>query len=157
MLFRSFQQNIENVIKFINATESNLPLSIMIIKNLQKIIKQNKSPLCEQISNFIDNNYESNKFILIILQILGVDIDHYFIGAPIIIKKNEQKSILLGYSNESEIAEILNELTDSIHNINKKEMEFNYDTGKYIFYVLNESINAQNMTHFNFLIYLIYK
>ena len=32
-------------------------------------------------------------------------------------------------------------------------MEFNYDTGKYIFYVLNESINAQNMTHFNFLIY----
>ena len=145
-----FQQNIENVIKFINATESNLPLSIMIIKHFQKIIKQNKSI---QISNFIDKNYESNKFILIILQILGVDIDHYFIGAPIIIKKNEQKSIILGYSNESEIVEVLNELNDSVHSNNRKEMSFNYDTGKYIFYIRNESINPQNMTQFNFTIY----
>ena len=94
------QQNIDNSINYINCTENNLSLSFLIIKILQNKLTKNENPkISEEIIKFIDLNYSNKKYIAIILQILGVELDYEYIGDEVEIIQNKEKGIILGYFN----------------------------------------------------------
>ena len=94
------QQNIENSINYLIGTENNFALSFIIIKTLQKKLRKNdESKIWKEIYEFITLNYMSKKYISVILQILGVELDYIYIGANFKFIQKEVKGIIIGYNN----------------------------------------------------------
>ena len=122
------QQNIDNLIKYINGTENNMALSLIIIKIIQnKIIKNDNSIIYNEIMKFIELNYSNPKFLSLILQILGVDLNYLHIGSYIELEK-EKKGIILGFNN--------NLKKNDSYNFN----DINYSKGEYIYYINENNI-----------------
>ena len=127
------QQNIENSIKYINGTENNFNLSLVIIKILQnKLQKNDNSKNWKEIYNFIEMNYMNKKYISVILQLLGIDFDCEYMGANIKCRQKEEKLIIIGYNNsdyDKEKQEIFN------------YKEINYTKGLNLCYINSEDIS----------------
>ena len=130
------QQNIDNIIKYINGTENNMALSLIIIKIIQnKLVKNDNSFIYNQIMKFIELNYGTSKFLSIILQIIGVDINYIHINSYIEIGK-EKKGIILGFTKNND------ESVDNYRHIN-------YNQGDYIYYLSEDNIYRDFLTNLN--------
>ena len=130
------QQKIDNIIKFINGTENNMALSLIIIKMIQnKLLKKDNSSISKNIIKFIETNYLNPKYLTIILQILGVDLNYQYISSFIELEKNK-KGIILCFSN----IPIKNEPFTNFSNIN-------YSKGEYIYYINEDNIFKNFLTN----------
>jgi len=132
------QQNIDNIIGFINGTESNMDLSFIIIKILQnKLLKNDNSLIYNQIFKFIESNFANSKFLSIILQILGVELEFLHIGSYIDLKDNK-KGIILGFNNNNNNEEAINKFKD-----------INYSKGEYVYYIPEDSLYKDYFVKFD--------
>ena len=126
-----FQQNIDNIVKYINGTENNIAISLIIIKMIQnKLLKKDNSPISQDFMKFIENNVFEPKFLSVILQILGVDIYYKHIGSYIEVEK-DKKGIILAFSN----------------NILINEDSSNYCKGDYIYFIREDNIYRYFLTN----------
>ena len=130
------QQNIDNIVKYINGTENNISLSLIIIKMIQnKLLKRDNSPISQDLVKFIESNVFEPKFLSVILQILGVDICYHHIGSYIELEK-DKKGIILGYSN----IPMKNEAFTNYSNLS-------YCKGDYIYYIKEDNIYRYFLTN----------
>lgn len=133
-----FQQNIDNIINFINGTESNMDLSFIIIKILQrKLMKNDGSIIYNQIFKFIESNFSNPKLLSIILQILGIELEFIHIGSYIDLKDNK-KGIILGFNNNNNSEETINKFND-----------INYSKGEFVYYIPEDSIYKDFLVKFD--------
>ena len=131
------QQNIDNITVFINGTESNMDLSFIIIKILQnKLVKNDNSLIYNQIFKFIESNFANSKFLSLILQILGVELEFLHIGSYIDLKDNK-KGIILGFNNNNS-----EEATNKFKDIN-------YSKGDFVYYIPEDSIYKDYLIKFD--------
>ena len=130
------QQNIDKIFKYINSTENNLSISLLIIKMLQnKLLKKDGSIISQNIIKFIESNYANPKYLAVILQILGIDLNYQYIGAYIELEEGK-KGIILGFSN----IPMKNEAFTSYVNIN-------YCKGEYVYYINEDNIFRNFLTN----------
>ena len=134
------QQNIDHIIKLINGTENNMAISLVIIKMIQnKLLKKDNSKISKEIIKFIENNYSNPKFLNIILQVLGVDLDYTHIGSYLMLdKEKNKKGIIVGFSNS-----IIDNETIYQNNIN-------YNKGDYIYYIKEDNLYRNFLTNLDF-------
>ena len=132
------QQNIDNITNFINGTESNMDLSFIIIKILQnKLLKNDNSLIYNQIFKFIESNFANPKFLGVILQILGVELEFLHIGSYIDLKENK-KAIILGFNNYNNNVETINKFKD-----------INYSKGEFVYYIPEDNIYKDYLVKFD--------
>ena len=130
------QQNIDKIFKYINSTENNLSISLVIIKMLQnKLLKNDDSTISQNIIKFIQSNYANPKYVAVILQILGIELNYQYIGAYIELEEGK-KGIILGFSN----IPMKNEAFTSYVNIN-------YCKGEYVYYINEDNIFRNFLTN----------
>ena len=128
------QQNIDNIIKLINGTENNMAISLLIIKMIQnKLLKKDNSQISNEIIKFIESNYSNPKFLNIILQILGVDLDYPYIGSYLMLD-NDKKGIILGFCNNVIGSEL-------------NQNNINYNKGDYVFYIKEDNLYRDFLTN----------
>jgi hypothetical protein len=107
------QQKDKHKKKYIYFTENDKLLSLIIIKMIQnKLIKNDNSLIYNQIIKFIESNFASNKFLCIILQIIGINV------CNLKYLSTENKKIFLGFTNDEKDDSFFTKERDSIKSIN---------------------------------------
>ena len=129
------QQNIENSINYINGTENNFALSLILIKTLQKKLKKNdaNSKMLQEIYKFIELNYSNKKYLSIILQILGVEFNYMYIGSNFKTVEKKDVGIIIGFNNSI--------IKEDSNNDEFAYKEINYSNGLNLCYINEEDIS----------------
>ena len=129
------QQNIENSINYINGTENNFALSFILIKTLQKKLKNSdiNSKTWQEIYKFIELNYLNKKYLAIILQILGVEFNYIYIGSSFKMVQKKDVGIIIGFNNSI--------LKEDLNNDEFAYKEINYSNGNNLCYISEEDIS----------------